>query len=508
MMRHAWRAAVMLAVFLLGLGGAALGQVRVTSAAELERTLRTARGGERIELAPGRYDRLNLTGRRGSPIGWASAVTITSADPKNPAVLSAFDLRFVDNLVLSNLVFNYRFAPGDLQRAKPFMLRDVSRVSIRDSRFKGDTAAGTGTAADGFGTGIGLDVTDAQTLLVENNRFETWHRGAVFNRVANLSVRGNVVTAMRSDGFNFVAVTDTVIERNHLHDFRTSLETGDHPDMIQFWTNQAKIASSNVIIRDNILDAGGGPWTQSIFMRNEEVDLRRAGREMFYRNIEISGNVIRNAHAHGITVGEVDGLVVANNTLIQSVESPRPLHVTTPGINISAASTNVRIANNISPRYGAASPGWTLENNQTTQRLFPRQPGFYNAVFVDALALGATPLASLQLHPGAPEAFQGAGSPLLRFNQRPSTPMLVLSSAPLSPGRGAEQRLTVSSAYGPSGPIDVRGGVALWTFGDNETASGLEVTRRFSRAGLQRVSVKVTLPGGVVVEGARTILVE
>jgi hypothetical protein len=492
----------------LWLGGVAFGQVRIGSTAELERALGKAKGGERIELAPGRYDRLTLTGRRGVPVTWPSAVTVTSADPNNPATLSALDLRFVDNLTFTNLVFGYRFSAGDIQRTKPFMLRDVSRITIRASQFKGDRASGTGTAADGFGTAIGLDVTGADDLRVEDNRFELWHRGAVFLRVTKLAVIGNTITQVRSDGFNFVEITDAVIERNHFHDFRTSLETGDHPDMIQFWTNKTKTPSSNVVIRSNILDSGSGPWTQSIFMRNEEVDNRRAGTEMFYRNIEITGNVIRNAHVHGITVGEVDGLVIANNTLIQSVESPRPLHVTTPGINIKPASTNVRITNNIAPRYGAFSPGWMTENNATIQRLFPRQPNFYNAVFVDALALGTTTLSDLELLPSAPASYAGAGSPLLRFNERSTRPRLILSTTPVSAGRSAAQRFVVSAAYGPSGRIDLAGASAIWMVDESTALTGLEVTHQFAGSGLHRPRVRVTWPNGQSIESARTLLVE
>lgn len=492
----------------MGLCGAAVGQVRVTSTAELERALRGAAGGERIELAPGSYGPLTLAGRRNAGLTWPTAVTVTSADPSAPAVLTALNLRFVDNLVLANLVFSYRFAAGDLQRAKPFALRDVNRITIRASRFKGDSAANTGTPADGFASGIGLDVVDAQNLRIEDNRFELWHRGAVFNRVAKLTVSGNVVTQMRSDGFNFIAITDAVIERNRFHDFQTSLATGDHSDMIQFWTNKTKSASSNVAIRNNILDSDGGRWTQSIFMRNEEVDNGRAGPEMFYRNIEITGNVIRNAHAHGITVGETDGLVVANNTLIQSVESPRPLHVTTPGISIKPSSVNVRVANNISPRYGAFTAGWTVENNHVIQRMFPRQQNFYNAVFVDALALGRTSLQNLELHPAAAAAYRSAGSPLLRFDEKPRAARLVLSTQPNAAARNAEQRLTVTAAYGPSGRIDLAGAKATWTMGDGASQSGLDVTHRFPGSGLHRPEVRVTLSNGQTIEGARTILVE
>ena len=86
--------------------------------------------------------------------------------------------------------------------------------------------------------------------------------------------------------------------------------------MIQFWTSGTTSPSTNITIRGNILNSGAGDWTRSIFMRNEMVDLGLAGDEMFYQNILIENNVIYNAHAHGITVGETDGLTIRNNTIL------------------------------------------------------------------------------------------------------------------------------------------------------------------------------------------------
>lgn len=67
--------------------------------------------------------------------------------------------------------------------------------------------------------------------------------------------------------------------------------------------------SVNIVIPGNILNSGAGVWNQSIFMRNEKVDTQDPGPEMFYRDIVIEENVILNAHQHGITVGETDGLI-------------------------------------------------------------------------------------------------------------------------------------------------------------------------------------------------------
>ena len=120
---------------------------------------------------------------------------------------------------------------------------------------------------------------------------------------------------------NFAQVERVRIEANHIHDFNRVLESPDHADMIQFWTNGTTSPSSDITIRGNILNSGAGWFTQSIFMRNELVDSGKAEAEMFYRNVIIEDNVIINAHLHGISVGETAGLKIANNTVIRNARS-------------------------------------------------------------------------------------------------------------------------------------------------------------------------------------------
>lgn len=85
------------------------------------------------------------------------------------------------------------------------------------------------------------------------------------------------------------------------------------------------------------MDIGEGDKTQSIFMRNDLVDRGLAGEEMYYQNILIEGNVILNGHKHGITVGETDGLIIQNNTIL-SIGSSDTRYSSTPTINVSGDS--------------------------------------------------------------------------------------------------------------------------------------------------------------------------
>ena len=162
-----------------------------------------------------------------------------------------------------------------------------------------------------------------------------------------------------------------------------------------------------------MLDSGAGDWTQSIFMRNEVVDLGQAGKEMFYRNILIEDNVIYNAHAHGITVGETDGLTIRNNTVLQNKASVNNDSVYIPGIFSADASINVSVTNNIISKLSVHSTQNTVvENNLIVQRTDPNGPNYYGNLFVNALADGSATPADLKALPGGLIEQMGVGSSL------------------------------------------------------------------------------------------------
>ncbi|MFN3938086.1 MAG: right-handed parallel beta-helix repeat-containing protein, partial [Gemmobacter sp.] len=324
---------------------ATAGQARtVATIEELHAALASARGGETILLAPGRYERLSIGPRSGYDPSFPATVTVASADPGNPAAIGRMTLDGVANLTLQNLLFDYRFDPAHTHRERAFQILNSRNVAILDSELRGDIARNVSEKADGFGWGIGLGIRHSSGVRIERNTFHLWHRAMVVGRSQDVLVRENEIHSVRSDGMNFASVQRVLIEGNHIHSFRTSRTSGDHPDMIQFWTAGTERPTTDVVIRNNILNAGRGSFSQSIFMRNEVVDSGRAGREMFYRNIEIAGNVIINSHLHGITVGETEGLVIRNNTMLRSpytATPPREGNIRFPTIRLKAASERV-----------------------------------------------------------------------------------------------------------------------------------------------------------------------
>jgi hypothetical protein len=373
-----------------------------------------ARGvaGKTLLLAPGVYDSVVMRGA-GVP------AVMRSAEPENPAVLHSLLVEDFDGLILEHLVLDYRFDPADQIAIRPFIIRRCKNITLRNSRIDGDDARGLGAPHDGKGYGVGLEVGDCHGVQLEANRFEGSWRALAVGRSRDIIVRGNEVTGHRMDGLGFAAVRNLRIEDNVIHSFNRAIVPQDHADMIQFWSAGTQTPSRDIVIRRNLLHSGSGLMTQSIFIRNERVDSGEAGEEMFYRNILIEDNVIINAHAHGITVGETKGLTIRRNTMVQNpasaVVDPKRM-VATPQITVTPKARDVTITGNITHKLTGLQnqPDWQVENNLIIQNFDPdggREGLHYSLVFKGGTAPG---LAPYQPRPGGPADTPAIGSRMLR----------------------------------------------------------------------------------------------
>ena len=345
-----------------------------------EAWLRAPDGAE-IALAPGDYGRLVI--RRDT-----AAVVLRSADPTRPASFSGADVQNVDGLRIEGLLFDYVFSPEDEIFNRHFSFQNVSNLEIRDNVFDGDLARGLGAIDNGYGFGTALRIWHAENVLVAGNTIFDFYRGLITRNIQGLTVRGNDISAIRSDGMNFVQISGLLVEGNHIHNFNRSLNSDDHSDMIQLWTSRTEWPTHDVVIRGNLLDAGSGWFTQSIFMRNERSDiLGSVDRALYYRNVLIEENVIINAHTHGITVGDTIGLTIRNNTVVQvpSAADRDPnsgVHI--PSIRVAEVNEDVVVTGNIVARIVApeGQSGWRISDNLLVQNQSRLQPGHYSQVFV------------------------------------------------------------------------------------------------------------------------------
>lgn len=308
-----------------------------------------------MRLGPGTYPRFDLTG-----IKFDLPITIASADPNNPATIASLLLQDVKGVVFEDITFQTRQIP--LRHTKPFQVLESANVRFSKTQFIGDQSAA-------HPLGQGLYVRASINISINRSVFAHWYRGAVFDRSSHLTIRDSKFTRMTSDGLNFSAVSDVRIEQNLIGHFLRDLNSDDHADMIQFWTRGTTTPNTNIVIKDNALVAGRGGFTHSIFMRNEVVDQIPTARYMRYANVQIVGNQISNAHTHGISIGQTDGLKIERNALTRAPNAvpfdsdPRKSQ---PTIRVHPDSAKVSITKNIVTQISGyeGQPTWAVHENR------------------------------------------------------------------------------------------------------------------------------------------------
>jgi hypothetical protein len=480
----------------------------LNSSDALKEALQSAKGGETLELAPGNYGALVLNGNNGGSNKYTKTVTIRSADPNNPATFASVNMVMVSNVTFADVTFDYTYAAGEPDYYSPFYFESVTGLTLTSVTVDGDVANGTGTYADGFPYAYGINCTDCEDLTIENSSIQGFYRGIYIDTVKNLTFSGNDVSGMRAMGIGLGAVDGANIENNFFHAFKTNPDSPDHPDMIQMWTASTKYASSDIRIHHNILDSGGSGWTQSIFNRNEKVDTGEAGDDFFFKNIEVSDNLIRNYHLHGISIGETHGVKIVNNTLIQARETPAEtglLHV--PQINVVPRSTKVEIVNNISPEPpNAGQPigrQWKIKGNVLAQRHKESGNNAYGSVFVNALSESAVTIEDLQVLPFKTVIPKGVGSSYSRFNDKPAHPRAIIGAKKLAGPRKYE--LSIRAMFGPKGEIGTAVKSVTWRMQNGTEASGTTALVTLDQGGINEVEADVLLEDGTLIRARRAL---
>ncbi len=478
--------------------------ITVSDAAGLRAALQDAQSGDEISLTGGDYGKLLLKPSASLDVDFPEGVVIKSADPDDQAVFTGLDLRGVSNLRFESVTFDYQYAAGDPVWLRPFQVQDSSNVQIVDAAFVGDFPEGVSEDVDGFGTGVGLSVRDSSDITIADSTLTGFHRGVIVSGSEDVTLSGNELWDMRSDGINAAGVTGLVIVDNHIHDFRVSPTSTDHPDMIQIWTNGTTSPSTDIVIDGNLLDIGQGDPVQSIFIRNDVVDRGLAGAEMFYQRVTITDNVIVNGQTHGITVGETDGLMIANNTVVHSdggypdgVDSS----VEIPRIEVANASVNVTIADNITSDIAGDvdQASWQVSGNAIVQDQDPFASGYYEDVFLAS---------SLDLDAGGPifqadpfGPLQGAGA-AATYGGVVAGPAVVQFQVSEDPDNVAT-RIFDAAAAGAGETA-----VFTWDFGDGTTGTGTQVSHQYGNGGEYDVVLTVTYRDGQIAEAQSRVQVD
>jgi Ca2+-binding RTX toxin-like protein len=270
----------------------------VSNAAELTNALASAQGGDRIILAAGNYGDLRLTNRSYS----GGQVEIVSADPANPAQFRTVFLTNVSNLAFKSVEIGYTLAPGEPNWAKYANIERSSHLTFDGVHFRGSLDN------DSSNDGNGLSVLNSSHIKVLNSEFQQLGRGLMMGSTTDIEVRNNRFHDMRSDGADFADAQRVLVAGNHFTNFYPV--GADHPDAIQFWTYGTTRASSDIVIRDNVILQGQGRGLQGIFLKDEVGTLP-------YERVVIGNNLVYvNDGLNGITIQGGRGAVIQNNTVV------------------------------------------------------------------------------------------------------------------------------------------------------------------------------------------------
>lgn len=294
---------------------------QVSTTAQLTEALRSAQSGDTIALASGSYGDVSL-----KSLNFSSGVTVTSADPNNPAVFHTLSLTSVHGLSFDNIRVDFKPDSETMSWASAVKITSSSGISLTNSELKGGPAVNgvpQSTEAGGLdatGNVIGLPAGRAVTIskssdiTIEGNQIETFHKGVVLSQAEGIVVRGNEIHDLRSIPLNGGNVSNVLVENNHFHDFNPWQYggRGDHGDFVHFWTTSTQTGPSDgIVIKGNVFAQGHGTAILGIYL-----DDNNNGRG--FTGVDISDNLIHNGNHQGIRLENVKEGNIDSNILLQS----------------------------------------------------------------------------------------------------------------------------------------------------------------------------------------------
>lgn len=267
--------------------------INVSTSAELIAAVKAAQAGDEIRVAPGQYAAVSLKGVMPS-----GTVTITSADPANPAVFSDLVISGSSNLSVSNVKM---LVPDNSYVWYHFQVVNSSNITISNSLFDGP---GLHPVQDTSG----LMVRDSIGVSVVGCEFQNLVFGVGFGNSTNISVTDSVFHDIRVDGIRGGNNSQVNFSNNFFTNFRPDL--ADHGDAIQIWTTSTGTPASDITISGNTIVRGAnGDAFQGIFIRDQI-------GTMPFSNVTVRDNIVIGGSYNSISLdGVISGSVTGNSVL-------------------------------------------------------------------------------------------------------------------------------------------------------------------------------------------------
>lgn len=288
----------------------------VASAAALNAALKSAQAGDTVLLAPGTYSAVAANG-----LTFATAVTVASADPANPAVITSMTLSGSAGLTFRSLDLRVDYAGGE----NPFQILSSKLIRLEDSQIHGslDGNPGNDRAA--------LLVRDSQDVTVTGSNFRDLYIGVSHLNNARLTIENNTFADIRMDGIRGAGSSWVTIRGNQFTDFQPA--TGDHADAIQFWTTGTATPAHDIVISGNLLTRGdGSPAVQGIFFGDEA----RIPPE----RVTIEGNLVAGLSYNSLAVYGGKDVTIRDNVVLSFPDAKAWIRLTrVDGATVDANET-------------------------------------------------------------------------------------------------------------------------------------------------------------------------
>lgn len=445
-------------------------------------TLGSTPGGGTILLAEG-SDRFDVVMWK---TGDNEPVVIRPENPDEPMVSGRFKIRDIDNIRFEGVTFD-----GSNPAVKALSFQDSNNIQIDNCEFIGPA---DGPALDPDNKlPAAFTFRDGSQLLFTNNVVDGYMHGLGVTDVTTFVFTGNTIQQIQGDGLRMGGVVDADISGNLFQDFLGGLNKVTHPDMIQIWGTNAGQLTENVQIVENIFLTDNAA-SQTIFIRNERLHTEFTDN---FQNIEISNNLIYNGSINGISLADIDGLILNNNTLLWNEEalvnvngtSQPPRIIVRDSVNVAEASGNIT--------KGFTLPGTEFDSGNIRFSYDPMDDNYVGNYFVNVTNGGPLSISDLRLLPDSELLGLGAdiSQPLSRTKEG------VEAVLRYEPGKDIhvltfDAKLSIDEVgYLSDDDYDF-----TWTFDDGTTLKGIEVTRTFPDSGEYGVTLTVTKGGAVAAE--------
>ena len=283
----------------------ASGQIDVADRASLSAAILAAPAGSTIRLAPGDY--IDIAVRRridGAPVVItgprdARLIRLTFANPA-----SGWRVNGVTILAAVPGVGPYGGQAVNFARAQDVALDDV-------------LISGVAPGPDAWNEGSkGLLFSRAEGIAVANSEIRHVRLIASLQDSRGIVLANNRFIDAR-EGLQVSNVQGLIVRNNLFRGWVPRLDLKEHPDMIQFWTRARPTGSARVEISNNLFDAGEERAVQGIFTRAEDFEYGKAPQG-FHRDWVIRNNIYFGSSKHGISLSDVQGVLVENNNVLAS----------------------------------------------------------------------------------------------------------------------------------------------------------------------------------------------